>query len=427
MAVVTTDESRGQHRDVYLPPGERSMAHHSYLSPDGRWVLAVLMGDDGSILPCRVVAFGGGTQEQIVGPPDASCTSGAWSPDGKWIYLSSDKGGKFHIWRQRFPAGIPEQVTFGPTEEDGIAMAPDGKSLLTSVGLEDSTIWIHNSKGDHQLPSERNALNTRFSSDGQKLYYLMQSSQTPDYELWVIELASGRRDRLLPGYGVQLSFFVTNYSVSKDGKQVAFARKNAAGVSHLWLAKTDHRSAPLEIPSAVNEDSPFFLPDGDLIFRAREGGLNFVYRMKPDGSARTKVVGEPMVDLQSVSPDGRWVVAHAESQDSGHSYAIVAYPLDGGKPVQLCYSLCSADWTASGRFFYLQVIATGNWNTYMLPLPPGRSLPVSPPGGLGRLEFLKAYTGSLTIPQVVESAISASLYSYSKKGIRRNIYRIPLP
>src|ERR1700722_3723576 len=34
MVVVTADESRGNSRDVYVPAGKRSMAHHSYLSPD---------------------------------------------------------------------------------------------------------------------------------------------------------------------------------------------------------------------------------------------------------------------------------------------------------------------------------------------------------------------------------------------------------
>ena len=128
----------------------------------------------------------------------------------------------------------------------------------------------------------------------------MQSGQTPDWELWVTELASGKRDRILPGYGVQPGFATINYSVSTDGRQVAFARKNGVGISHLWLGTTDHRSSPHEIPSAANEDSPYFLPDGDLIFREREGGLNFVYRMKPDGTARSKVVGSPIFELRSV-------------------------------------------------------------------------------------------------------------------------------
>ena len=59
MKIVTTDEARGNSRDVYVPDGNRSMAHHSYLSPDGRSVLVVQMDSRGAILPCRVVPFQG--------------------------------------------------------------------------------------------------------------------------------------------------------------------------------------------------------------------------------------------------------------------------------------------------------------------------------------------------------------------------------
>jgi serine/threonine protein kinase len=138
MVVVTTDEGRGNSRDVYVPSGERSMAHHSYLSPDGQWVLVVEMDGRGEIVPCRIVPFQGSNEIKVVGPPNGPCLSGAWSPDGKWIYLSAETD-DYHIWRQRFPDGDPEQLTFGPTSQEGLAMAPDGKSFITSVGSQDLT------------------------------------------------------------------------------------------------------------------------------------------------------------------------------------------------------------------------------------------------------------------------------------------------
>ena len=101
MAIVSASESRTEAHDVYVPPHERGMAHRSYLSPDRKWVLLAEM-DNGGWLPCRVVPFDGSSPGRPVGPPAAACTDGGWSPDGKWVYLSSNAGGKFHIWRQRF-------------------------------------------------------------------------------------------------------------------------------------------------------------------------------------------------------------------------------------------------------------------------------------------------------------------------------------
>jgi Tol biopolymer transport system component len=101
------------------------------------------------------------------------------------------------------------------------------------------------------------------------------------------------------------------YSVSRDGKQVAFAMSDPSGHSSLWVALTDHSSSPKRISLAgtETEDSPFFLPDGDLIFRAIESGSNFLYRMKADGSGRRRISPQRIFDARAVSPDGRWVIA----------------------------------------------------------------------------------------------------------------------
>src|SRR5690349_7904238 len=117
MAIVSATESRTEAHEVYVPPHERGMAHRSYLSPDRKWVLLAEM-DNGGWLPCRVVPFDGSSPGRPVGPSAAACTDGGWSPDGKWIYVSSSAGGKFHIWRQRLSGGEPEQITSGATEEE---------------------------------------------------------------------------------------------------------------------------------------------------------------------------------------------------------------------------------------------------------------------------------------------------------------------
>ncbi|PYS35126.1 MAG: hypothetical protein DMG14_27735, partial [Acidobacteria bacterium] len=91
---------------------------------------------------------------RVVGPNQGKCTSAAWSPDGKWVYVSSNATGSFQIWRQRFPDGQPEQITFGPAEAEGIVVAPDGRSLITSLGFNQRAVWLHEIGAERQVSSE---------------------------------------------------------------------------------------------------------------------------------------------------------------------------------------------------------------------------------------------------------------------------------
>jgi len=416
MAVVTSDEGRGNSRDVYVPAGDRSMAHHSYLSPDGRWLLVVEMDSLGTILPCRIVPFNGTGDVRVVGPPNSPCYAGAWSADGKWIYLTVTTDVS-HIWRQRFPSGELQQIAFGPTSQEGIAMAPDGKSLVTSVGTQDSTVWIHDKNGDHQISSEGNARSPSFSSDGKSLYFLMINGQSHLSELWVKDLSSGKMERVLPGYAMD------SYSVSRDAKQVAFAANDAAGRASIWVAPTNRRSAPMRISSTQIEDSPRFLPDGDLIFRAVEGGSNFLYRMNADGSGRIKIRSERVLDLSTVSPDGRWVTAAVPNSNQEHTAATKAFRVGGDEELLVCPSYCNVDWDTSGKFLFLSFLAE---KSYVVPLTQSSGLPKLPPGGFARAENFLDPKAAIGIPNFVESAINPSFYAYSKRNTRRNLYRIQL-
>ena len=419
LVVVTTDESRGNSRDVYLPRGERSMAHHSYLSPDGRWVLVVEMDGRGEILPCRIVPFQGTNDIKVVGPPNQPCIAGAWSPDGKWIYLAA-RTDDFHIWRQRFPVGDPEQLTFGPTSQEGIALAPDGKSLITSVGSQDLTVWLHDKDGDHQISSEGNTSSPAFSSDGHNLYFLKANGQTRGEELWIKELDSGKEERVLPDYPI------LGYSVSRDGKEVAFTMKDQSGRPNLWIASTSRRSSPVRLASAGVADSPFFLPNGDLIFRAIEGGSNFLYRMKADGSGRRKLASQRIVELTSVSPDGRWAVAGSLGSDKEPFPGVRAFASDGSATATVCVVNCEVYWDLSGKFAFLY-FPTLHQGSYALPVMRDSGLPKIPLTPTARIEDFANPKAITAIPWYVQSAVNSSVYAYTRQNTRRNLYRIQLP
>ena len=152
--------------------------------------------------------------------------------------------------------------------------------------------------------SEGDAFSTTFSTDGTKFFYLKRAGQNDIAELWSTELASGRSDRVLPGYGIDATLpgYYASYAVTTDGTRLAFVKKDEKGISHLWMASTDHRSSPQQLASAENEDEPMFLPNGGLIYRASEGGNNYIYTRQPDGSGRRKLLDQAILDLTAVSP-----------------------------------------------------------------------------------------------------------------------------
>ena len=426
MAVVSSSESRADSRDIYVPPHQRGMAHRSYLSPDRKWVLLAEM-DNGGWLPCRVVPFDAGSPGRSVGPPNAGCTDGGWSPDGKWIYLSSNSGGAFHIWRQPFAGGEPEQITSGPTEEQGISVASDGQSLVTSVGLQESEVWIHDASGDRRISSEGFAHTPRFSPDSKKLFYLSHPEAPEGFpvgEVWAADVSTGQSERLLPG------FVVTSYDLSADGKQIVFASTHASKGPRIWLAPLDRRSAPRRL-SATDEDLPQFLPGGDIVFRASERNANFLYRMKPDGTARTRVLPTPIIELVSVSPDGALVLAGVPVAGEDRTAETVAVPLQGGAPRRLCL-FCYGRWTPDARYFVMNWWAIGGENldrvAFAFPLRNGNMLPPLPPNGVNSRADLDAIPGVRTIaPSSAFAGSDLSTYAFERTSVHRNLYRIPLP
>jgi len=260
---------------------------------------------------------------------------------------------------------------------------------------------------------------------------LKRAGQNDVVELWSTELASGSSDRVVPGYGIDATLpdYYASYAVTKDGTRVAFVKKDEKGIAHLWLASTDHRSSPQELASVESEDEPMFLPNGNLVYRASEGGNNYIYTRQPDGSRRRKLLEQPILDLTAVSPDGRWImVLQKDNADKDYPYRTLAFPNGGGRPVPVGGN-CIATWTLNGRYLVLEFILGPNTFSpaHLLPVSRGRGLPELPPEGLSGPEDLRKWNRGIVLPRGVDSVLGPEKYSYTIMNIRRNIYRIPIP
>jgi hypothetical protein len=338
------------------------------------------------------------------------------------MYFSADAGDGFHVWRQRFPDGAPQQLTSGATEEEGLALDPDGRSLITSVGVSQRSVWIHDASGDRQISLEGYAYYPLMTADGKKVCFRITrgigTGQSPS-ELWVADLASGQTQRLFPGQ------LVTGYDISRNDRVVAAVRGPQGG-SSIWMAWLDGHEPPHPVPQAEG-DNPRFGPGGEIRFRHPEGQKAFFYRIRPDGTDRERLFEVTSTVFGTVSPDGEWL-----SSTSANNSQVSLFSAKSELRVLPYSSTSRIRWTLEGTRAYLSVqygqasaFATGR--TYVLPLGNSSVLPAIPDGGFRDEQELAAVPGVEILPYGdVTLASVPGVYAFSRVTTTRNLYRIPL-
>ena len=306
----------------------------------------------------------------------------------------------------------PEQISFGPTEEEGIAVAPDGKSLITAVGIRQSSVWSHDTSGDKPVSSEGFASAPVLSRDGQRVYYLLRKNVDSSAELRSVDQRTGKTDVLLQDLPL------VDYDISNDERNVVYTTQPARE-KQIWLAPLDHSSPPRMI--FQGGDSPFFGDEDEIIFRRLGEKSNSLSRIKFDGTHRELATETPILGLDSVSRDGEWAVAGFTGQ------GMVAVPIRGGPTRIVCSSHCKTVWSPDGKFFYVRLdpTRTSPERTMAFPLPTPNSLPDlpaegifsdwAPPAGVKIVERAVMYPGP-----------DPSTYVFTKTDVQRNLFRIPL-
>ena len=434
MGVVTSTEGRTESRAIYWPRQDGGMAHRSARSPDRKSLLVVEM-NSGEWLPCRIVPFDGSSAGHAIGPPDGQCTTAAWSPDGRWMYLSSNSGGGFHIWRQKYPDGVPEQITSGPTEQEGTAVTPDGKYLITSMGLQQASIWLQEQTSVRQLTSEGFAASPTMLPSGDRMFYLIRTGSHgyASGELWSLNLKTAEKERVLPGR------VMTNYSVSADGKRVVFISAGSETGDGVWIADLDRRSSPRQLTHEGELRAHFGAP-GEIVYLKRLNETRRLYRMKEDGSGSEEIATEPIVHLITVSPDGRFAAVIVPPRGGEFTSKLIS--LRGEESMAVCVGNCLAlfgpnrilappiGWSQDGKsvFVGLQHFGLGTAKTVVLPYRSGVALKTLWPKGLDTEDNVAANPGARVIAEAnVFPASSASSYLSWRRGTQSNLYRIRLP
>ena len=436
MKLATSTDAGAAHRDIYVPKGDLGMAHRSYLSPDRRSLLVVEM-DGSGWLPCRLLPFDGSSIGKRVGPTDGQCVTAAWSPDGKWMYFTSNAGGSFHVWRQLFPAGKPEQVTFPPDEQEGTTPTQDGRFLVTSQGHEQAAIWLHDQQGERQLTSEGFAMLPTRPAAGDLVYYLMRAGPQKTFvsgELWSVSLANGEKRRVLPGV------IMTGYSITPDARRVVYTSYGASGGDGVCVADLaqEGRLVTRQLTHG-GEDRAFAVGDHEIIYTTA-GDVAYVYRMKEDGSGSTRIAG-PVLYMLNASPDGRWVAATVPTAAKVDGGKLLIFPTDGGAPYTACESCAIGfgplraqspviQWSSDNKTVALglRIFRPQAQRTALLPYDSHRALESLWPKGLETETAVLDNPGVQVVNEPNAFAVPGTgSYLLFRLTTQANLWKIPLP
>ena len=108
-------------------------------SPDGRKLVLTLGGIDGN-LDIHILDIATKKTKRLT-THRAIDTEGSWSPDGRFIYFTSDRSGGPQIYRVAVDGGTPQRITFEGSYNARPRLSPDGTRLA----------MVHNDRGNFRI------------------------------------------------------------------------------------------------------------------------------------------------------------------------------------------------------------------------------------------------------------------------------------
>ncbi len=267
-----------------------------------------------------------------------------FTPDGRHVILSSNRGGATNLWAIPLDGGTPTQLTTGPgpdaspsIAENGMvaflnsrwrsglivtdtsrgesrtllthwpylwspALSPDGTTVAFSRAETGGLwhIWTVPSGGGSArqiTSSETGELYPRYTPDGSAIVY---HSWGEPHRIWKVALAGGPPEPITPEGAANEAWA----DPSPDGRELAFVQVTD-GVEHLYVASIDHRNA--RRLTTTTATTPRWSPDGTQIVFARDrsyqGGIVIIGADGSNERLLSAVGGWPVW-----RPDGKAVV-----------------------------------------------------------------------------------------------------------------------
>jgi len=246
-----------------------------------------------------------------------------YSPDGRQILFSSNRGGNLDLWTIDRESGEIRQVTDGPEQDWDPAFTPDGKQIVWSSdrGTGHLEVWMANADGSgaRQVSHDGfSAQNPNVTADGRWIVYW---SGKPDATgMWKVH-PDGSDSTLL------IRTDPATVDVSPDGRYALYPDQDRLNLRNVLRVVEVENGAPvpfsIEVRYALGAPAIIWgrtrwAPDGRSIYfiGQNEQGLSGVFQQEfvpgRDTSATRRPVAGFASDLLTesfgISPDGSRIV-----------------------------------------------------------------------------------------------------------------------
>jgi serine/threonine protein kinase/Tol biopolymer transport system component len=267
----------------------------------------------------------------------------SWSPDGRFIAYSSDRGGKFDIWVQQVSGGDPVQITKGPGHNWQPSWSPDGKYIAYRSEGGEGGLFVIPALGGAGLERRIAAFGyyPRWSPDSSQI--LFQTHFTPlgdaTDKFYVVLLDGSQPREVLADFFAQHKLWPGSAIWHPDGKRLSVWVEDRSPSPSFWTMPIAGGVAiKSEIAPAITKelaevaiddtreeyqtDFPLaWAPSGKAIYFGRPyRGARNIWKMNIDpGTLRAVTIERlttgPGPDTEiNISPDGKRLAFTAKSE-----------------------------------------------------------------------------------------------------------------
>jgi Tol biopolymer transport system component/DNA-binding winged helix-turn-helix (wHTH) protein len=371
-------------------------------SPDGKWIVfrsaasASLAtwdyynGTAGSNL--WLVPADGGEPRQLTGrdhPKGSGQGFPSWSPNGREIrfvnYLAS---GECSMWSYRIGDGLLRMLFSGGFLRLGSAtFARDGRNLyyVSAQYNGDMAIWRQPLNPSTLQPAGAPVVlyqpsvgvprDLSLAPDGKHLVYSATLAESKLMKLGMSgDSPHGREPETLTH---EVSFRLSNPSISPDGKLLAYTRAAKGQPARTFvMSLADGQAVPIGPESEPPQYGPQFSRDGRFVFywssKGPQSGQWFRSVRLADGAVQTLAEQPSGIAVATFSPDGAEVVFHDISESVLHTWKL---NFKSGVRTQLTFGPSSIGWphySRDGAWLAVQVEQPhGMWQLGLMPASGG--------------------------------------------------------